>query len=170
MSTVMEAKGSNNQHGDNSDNVDNEDNPDNVAGNYKVGFGRPPLHSQFPKGRSGNPSGRPKGSRVLSAVITAALAERAVVTENGRRRSITKLELAVKQIANKAAGGDQRACKLIIELLHQSEVRDEARASGMPLTADERRANDGAILAALRDRALSIDPSSAMLEAPDAAS
>ena len=161
MSGTMKATGSNHEHGDNAD---------DAAGNYKVGFGRPPLHSQFPKGRSGNPSGRPKGSRVLSAVITAALAERAVVTENGRRRTITKLELAVKQVANKAAGGDQRACKLIIELLHQSEVRDEARASGMPLTADERRANDTAILAALRDRTLSIDTSAQTLEDPDAAS
>ena len=161
MSRTKEADRSNNQYGDDAD---------NAADYYKVGFGHPPLHSQFSKGRSGNPSGRPKGSRVLSAVITAALAERAVVTENGRRRTITKLELAVKQIANKAAGGDQRACKLLIELLHQSEVRDEARASGMPLTADERRASDSAILAALRDRALSIDPSTAMLEGPDAAS
>ena len=161
MSGTKETAGGNNEHGDNAD---------DAAGNYKVGFGRPPLHSQFPKGRSGNPSGRPKGSRVLSAVITAALAERAVVTENGRRRTITKLELAVKQVANKAAGGDHRSCKLIIELLHQSEVRDEARASGTPLTADERRANDTAILAALRDRALSIDTSAQTLEDPDAAS
>lgn len=121
---------------------------------YEVGYGRPPLHSRFEPGRSGNPKGRPKGSTGVSGVIAKALTERVTVTEGGRRRSITKLEAAVKQMANKAAGGDQRAAKLIIELLHQSEVRDDAKRNGAVLTPDERRASDLAILAAIRERVL----------------
>ena len=120
------------------------------ANRYKVGYCRPPLENQFQKGQSGNRSGRPKGSKNISAVIAAGLAERVTVTLNGKRRSISKLEAAVTQMANKAAAGDRHAAKLIIELLHQSEIRDEARVDSSLLGADERRAQDAAILEALR--------------------
>jgi len=30
---------------------------------YEVGYGRPPVHARFRPGQSGNPKGRPKGSR-----------------------------------------------------------------------------------------------------------
>jgi hypothetical protein len=122
----------------------------------KVGFGRPPKHSQFKKGVSGNAAGRPKGSRNVSGVIAAALAEQVVVTENGRRRSISKLEVAVKQLANKAATGDRHAIKLILDLLQGAEDRDEARAAAKPINADVRRANDAALLAAVAASALRI--------------
>jgi len=124
---------------------------------YDVGRGRPPVATRFEKGRSGNPAGRPKGSRNISNVIGAALAEKVTVTENGQKRTITKLEAAAKQMANKAAGGDSRAAKLIIELLHQAESRDEARA-GPGVTADERRASDMALLDALRQRVVAEEP------------
>lgn len=123
-----------------------------------VGYRRPPLHSRFAKGVSGNPAGRPKGSRNVSTVIAAALAERVTINENGRRRSITKLEAAAKQLANKAATGDQKAAKLILELLHQSEARDEARAIGLPLTPEAQRQSDAVILAALRSRLVVTSP------------
>jgi hypothetical protein len=126
------------------------------AAEYEIGYGRPPRETRFEKGRSGNPSGRPKGSRGVSTVIAAALSEKVVVNENGKRRTITKLEAAVKQMANKAAGGDQRAAKLIIELLHQSESRDEARAGGGTLTAEARKASDKGVLEAIRDQALRV--------------
>jgi hypothetical protein len=127
-----------------------------VAKEYKVGYRHPPLETQFKKGQSGNPAGRPRGSRNISAVIAAALLERVTVNEGGRRRSITKLEAACKQMANKAAGGDQRAAKLIIELLHQSEMRDDARAATSAVTPEVRHAADQAVLAAIRDRALGL--------------
>lgn len=121
---------------------------------YKTGYRHPPLANQFEKGKSGNPAGRPKGARNISSTIAAALAERVVVNIGGRRKSITKLEAAVTQLANKAAGGDPKATKLMMDLLHQSEARDEARAAGAPVSADERRQSDAAILAAVAASAL----------------
>jgi hypothetical protein len=125
-----------------------------MSRNYNVGYGRPPLASRFQPGRSGNPAGRPKGSRSLSTVLAAALSERVTVTENGRRRSLTKFEAAAKQLANKAAGGDRHAIKLALDLLHLTELRDDARAGGAPLSQEAQRESDLVILGLLRDRAL----------------
>jgi hypothetical protein len=118
--------------------------------NPEVGYGRPPVAHQFQKGTSGNPAGRPEGSRSISSAIAAAMAEKVVVNINGKKRRITKLQAAFTQLANKAAGGDRHAAKLIIDLFHQSETRDEARAAGTPIGAEDRRATDAAILEALR--------------------
>jgi len=56
---------------------------------YDIGYGKPPLHSQFGKGHSGNPRGRSKGSRNLSTLLDGALNERVIVSENGKRKRIT---------------------------------------------------------------------------------
>ena len=65
-------------------------------GDERIGYRRPPLRTRFRPGQSGNPRGRPGGARNLSTVIAAALGEKVAVTENGRRRRITKLEAAIK--------------------------------------------------------------------------
>jgi predicted DNA-binding ribbon-helix-helix protein len=127
---------------------------------YATGYGRPPLANQFQKGKSGNPSGRPKGRRSVSAVIAAALSERVTVTINGKKRSISKLEAAFTQQANKAAAGDRHAAKLLIEVLHQSEIRDDARANA-PLDAEAVHASDAAFLEAFRVASLSVIPEGA---------
>src|SRR6266850_169959 len=57
----------------------------------RVGPGRPPLHSRFKKGQSGNPGGR--RAKTLPALLAAALDEEVYVTTNGRRRKITKREV-----------------------------------------------------------------------------
>jgi len=81
---------------------------------YAVGYGKPPSHSRFKPGASGNPNGRPKGSLNLTTVLQKALRERVTITENGKRRKITKLEATMKQLTNKAATGDMRAMGQLI--------------------------------------------------------
>jgi hypothetical protein len=51
---------------------------------YEVGYGRPPRHTRFELGRSGNPRGRPGGSKNLSTLLSEALQEPVIVVENGR--------------------------------------------------------------------------------------
>ncbi len=80
-----------------------------------VGYGRPPRATQFKPGQSGNPKGRPKGSLNLETVLGRALAEKVVIVENGRRRRLSKLQIAVKQLVNKAAAGDPRATQLLLK-------------------------------------------------------
>ena len=89
----------------------------------RVGYRRPPIGTRFRPGQSGNPRGRPKGARNLSTVIAAALGERVAVTENGRRRRITKLEAAIKQLVNRAASGEARATQLLLALVAANEAR-----------------------------------------------
>ena len=90
---------------------------------YDVGYKKPPLATRFQKGVSGNPRCRPKGARNLSTVVSAALNEKVLITENGRKRRISKYEAAVKQLVNRAAGGEVRATQLLLGLIQAGEAR-----------------------------------------------
>ena len=83
---------------------------------YSVGYRKPPTHSRFTKGQSGNPNGRPKGTLNFTTVLLRTLREKVVINENGKRKLITKLEAAVKQLVNKAASGDLRALARLTEM------------------------------------------------------
>jgi hypothetical protein len=103
--------------------MSNDGPPNDLTADEAVGYGRPPAKNQFRPGQSGNPRGRPKGARNLSSVIAATLNERVAVTENGRRRHITKLEAAVKQLVNRAASGEARATQLLFALVATNEAK-----------------------------------------------
>lgn len=84
------------------------------TGGYAVGYARPPEHSRFKPGQSGNPKGRPAGPTNMVTLIEEALKEKVVITEGGRRRSISKGKAIAKQLVNKAASGDLRATRLLL--------------------------------------------------------
>jgi hypothetical protein len=97
-----------------------------------VGYGKPPQATRFVKGTSGNPKGRPKGSLNVASVFMKTLREKVVVNENGHRRTVTKLEAAVKQLVNKAAGGEQRSMRLLLELAQDAETKQNLPGSQEP--------------------------------------
>jgi hypothetical protein len=80
---------------------------------YEVGYSKPPRETRFKKGQSGNPSGRPKGTRNIAAVLARELRTKVVINESGKRKSVTKLEAATKQLVNKAIQGDLAALRLL---------------------------------------------------------
>ena len=86
---------------------------------YNVGPGRPPLHTRFKKGQSGNPGGR--STKSLPALLVAALNETVVVTIDGRRRKITKREAIVTTMVDKSASADLRATKMLIDMMKDVE-------------------------------------------------
>lgn len=102
---------------------------------YEVGYGKPPKSGQFAKGRSGNPKGRPKGSKNLATVVLRESRQRVRVNGPGRTRSVTKLEAAVIQLNNKAAQGDIRAQRELFYLVQQSE--DAVNSETAPLSPHE---------------------------------
>ena len=92
---------------------------------YEVGYGKPPRHRRFEPGRSGNPRGRPPGSKHLSSLLKKALDEPVIVVENNRRRRIAKREAIVTQFVNQSAKGDLKATQLLLSILRDLESRVE---------------------------------------------
>jgi hypothetical protein len=90
---------------------------------YEVGYRKPPESSRFKAGRSGNPKGRPRGALNFATILERTLRETVVINENGRRLTITKLEAALKQLVNRAAGGDLGAVKQLCGLVRSAEER-----------------------------------------------
>ena len=99
---------------------------------YAANYRKPPEHSRFKKGQSGNPRGRPPGAKNPTTLLNDALNEPVTVTENGRRRKITKREAVIKQLVNKSASAEARSLKILLDLMLNLEAR--ARSSAAPTT------------------------------------
>ena len=122
--------------------------PPEAPRDYEVGYGKPPRHTRFKKGQSGNPRGRPRGSKNLKTLLNDALNEPVVITEEGGRRKITKREAIVTQLVNRSATADLRALKILLDILRDIEGHSEpasAESSGF-IEADEK------VIAQLRAR------------------
>src|SRR5262245_45017231 len=94
---------------------------------YKVGYCQPPRHTQFRKGRSGNPKGRPKGSRNFESLVELELKRKIEVRENGQPKRISKLELSAKQLANGAAAGKLQYIQFVQPIMERLRVQEERR-------------------------------------------
>jgi hypothetical protein len=108
--------------------------PPETVRDYVVGYGKPPLHSRFQKGRSGNPKGRPRGRRNMSTLLSDALNGSVIVVENGRRKKITKREAIVTQLVNKSASADLKATQMVLAMLSDLESQADASADPAPFT------------------------------------
>jgi hypothetical protein len=94
-----------------------------------VGYCSPPKATRFKKGQSGNPKGRPKGSLNVATLFMRTLREKVVINESGQRKTVTKLEAALKQLVNKAASGDPRAISQLLDLARDAEVKQNLPAA-----------------------------------------
>ena len=112
------------------------------SSDHAVGYGRPPKATQFKKGESGNPKGRPKGSRPVGAILQEVLGQKIAVTENGKTRRLPALEVMLRRLANDAMRNEPVALKLMLSLYDRYGESPEA---GIRL--DEVLAEDKAILA-----------------------
>jgi len=114
------------------------DRKNSEAPDYGVGYRRPPKASQFIAGKSGNPRGRPKGSRPVGAVLQDIVQQKISVTENGKTRRIPALEVMLRRLANDAMRSDPRAVKLLLALIDRySDSPEIALRPGDVLAEDQ---------------------------------
>jgi hypothetical protein len=99
---------------------------------YQVGYGRPPLHSRFRKGQSGNPGGKPKPENPLKQAFRAAFSEALNSDETALReeKSGKAIESMARQIALHAVDGRPSAQRLVLAIL-------ELEAPDAGVAADE---------------------------------
>jgi hypothetical protein len=85
-------------------------------GDEKVGYKRPPAHTRFKPGQSGNLKGRPKLHQNLETDLREELAERIPIRENGKQVRVTKQRAFLKSVVSRAVQGDARAATALINL------------------------------------------------------
>jgi len=86
------------------------------SNDYEVGYGRPPVHTRFKPGQSGNPAGRPKGARNFATEIAAELKEAILVKEGGVTKRVSKRRAMIKRQAERALQGDTRAFSCLVAM------------------------------------------------------
>lgn len=103
-----------------------------------VGYCRPPRRAQFRPGQSGNPQGRPKGIKSLKQLVSRELDRRVFLTEDGRRRRVSKREILAKQITKDALSGNVKARETVFGLDQEVVETMGQVASALMKPSDDR--------------------------------
>ncbi len=96
---------------------------------YEVGYKKPPKHTQYKPGWSGNAKGRPKGSKNLKTDLIEEMSERIPISEDGKQRKVSKQRALLKTLTVKALKGDQRSASILLNLilrLFEPDAEDDA--------------------------------------------
>lgn len=124
---------------------------------YEVGYKKPPKKTQFGKGKSGNPKGRPKGAKGLKTIVRELMGEKVVVRTSEGRTKMSRLEALLRKVIENAFTGNARALQSVLQLC-SAAMPDEtphlavASAASAPATIApaDMDAHDVAILETLR--------------------
>lgn len=102
-------------------------------GQKKVGYKTPPDHTKYQPGQSGNPGGRPKGSKSWQTVFKNEMFSEVGLKEQGVEMKVTKLEAFAKRLVSDALAGNPKALgELLRQInLHISDATGNA-ASDLP--------------------------------------
>jgi hypothetical protein len=94
----------------------------------QVGYKRPPLHTRFQPGVSGNPRGRQKGVRNFAADVKRTLEIPVTLTENGKSKRVSTQEALILRLREKALKGDARALETLLTLArtHNEDFADQS--------------------------------------------
>jgi hypothetical protein len=82
---------------------------------YDIGYRKPPKHSRFRPGQSGNPKGRPKGARSLNTLAREVFGQTVIVKTAGGERKMNAVELGLNKLRELAARGDLKAIQAVLD-------------------------------------------------------
>ncbi len=116
---------------------------------YSIGYRKPPEDSRFKAGQSGNPKGRPKGSRNLATEIEAEMNARVPITENGKKKKVSQRKIIAKQLVRKAAQGDPKAIPIIMN--HDLRIQ-HAKTTAEATEPEKISAEDQLVMQSIIDR------------------
>ena len=102
-----------------------------------TGYGKPPHHSRFKPGHSGNPRGRPKGKISLSQLIDKHLNAKVTVTSGGQQRQITRREALIIGLVGDALKGKDRVRKELLNLMLFTEAQAATASFAAPSRTDD---------------------------------
>ena len=105
-------------------------------GSYEVGYRRPPRHTRFKPGQSGNLKGRAKGAQNLETDLIEELAERIPIREGERSFKVSKQRALLKGLLSKALKGDTRAASLVLQLVARVTLPTDPIAPEQPPDLD----------------------------------
>lgn len=107
---------------------------------YRVGYGKPPLHGRIRKGEVRNPRGRGKGRPNIRTLVRNRLFGRISITEGGKTRRMTRLEAIIARATNAALEGKSKGFDQAITLMRIAGLTSEDEgpsSASSPLTAAE---------------------------------
>ncbi len=118
-------------------------------GGYEVGYRKPPMHTRFKPGQSGNPRGRTKGTKNLKTDLIEELGEKIVIREGDRSQKVSKQRALLKSVVNRAIKGDVRAISIALSTM----MRLLDTGEGAPGFEEALRDEELEILRLFEDRA-----------------
>ncbi len=123
--------------------------PEESSPGYDIGYRKPPRQSQFRRGESGNPRGRPKGTKNLKTDLMEELSEMISVREGDRSQNVSKQRAVLKTLTARALQGDARSAALLISMM----MRLLETGEGAPDVDDGLNDDEVSILNDFEDRA-----------------
>ncbi|MFC4595535.1 DUF5681 domain-containing protein [Sphingobium tyrosinilyticum] len=119
---------------------------------YEVGYGKPPKHSQFKPGSSGNRKGRPKGARGLKTDLEEELKSRHTIHINRTPVTASKQRLMIKTLATRAATGDLKAAQILLPMIIQILGSEDRGTERRALSAQDQSILDDFLRHNVRER------------------
>lgn len=117
------------------------------SSDYEVGFGKPPLHTRFKPGQSGNPKGRKKKSETMNDVVRRVFEEKVKIRDANGSRSVPALEVLVRCLKREAINGKVASAKTLMPLVREAFEPTELKAAQDDATVGQISDEDQEILA-----------------------
>lgn len=110
---------------------------------YEVGDAKPPVHTRFQAGQSGNPKGRTKGHKNFNTLLRQTLNQPIEVVKSGTKHKMPKYAVMITTLVNKALQGDMRAINVLLPYILKMEQAEKEIAQKVAALSQ----NDKEILA-----------------------